>query len=248
MRCVVCGGPFRQPTACDRVSAGLSGASPSSFKWLGSWNVIPANANTRKRGETPAFYTHCDCKRLLQLKLNTTIEHSHIWPIVKQGGSNSVPDGLPASSYGGIAAVLEPYGNRSSTTILSPAFKQTDSWMLHSPLVCTRNAERVLTIWEDKLCSGERTLVRRLSSMLLRATKTNRDQVTASTVNFSVLHAASLQPFLNVSSAAVLQDNNPRALAVLKSGCMSSLKHRLSLSPLYLLLLHAGNRQWDTHA
>lgn len=58
-------------------------------------------------------------------------------------------------------AVLNPNGNRTSCTVLSAGFRDKDAWMLHSPLACTKNATRVLSIWSPKLThgSGLRTLI-----------------------------------------------------------------------------------------
>lgn len=53
-----------------------------------------------------------------------------------------MPDSLRPESYLGIADVLDSAGPRSSATMLSATFTSADSWMLHSPLVCTKNAAR----------------------------------------------------------------------------------------------------------
>lgn len=111
---------------------------------------------------------------LLQQKLDIRALHCHIWPIVKDcsTAADGIPDSLPASKYGGIAAVLDPAGSRSSNTTLSPHFKIEDSWMLHSPLVCTKQASRILSIWAPKLSAAgthPRGLVQQLNSLLLNS-------------------------------------------------------------------------------
>jgi len=166
-RCVLCGGPFRCPTPYDRVASCLSGP-PASFRWLTVWCSMPANQEKRKRGEPPAFYAHKDCWKLLQRKLGVQPQHSIIWPHVQTHAcKDSMPDGLPESSYLGIASLLEPFGHRAATTMLSSSFKAADSWMLHSPLMCTKNASRLLTIWHV-LDSKQHNLSRHLSSLLLQ--------------------------------------------------------------------------------
>lgn len=169
MRCVFCGGPFRCPTHYDRVASCLTGP-PAAFNWLRCWRRMSADADKRKRGEPPAFYAHKDCIHLLERKLDITPKHSQVWQYVSEHMTNqdSIPDSLPDSSYLGLSERLQPFGTRSSTSILSPSFKAADSWMLHSPLVCTKNAARLLTIWQPKLDSSQRSLMHRLSSLMLR--------------------------------------------------------------------------------
>jgi hypothetical protein len=110
---------------------------------------------------------------LLLQKLNIPVLHSNIWPIVKDrtAAADGIPDGLPPSSYGGIADVLDTAASRSSTTTLSPSFKVDNSWMLHSPLVCTKQASRILAIWTTKLGAGPqpRSFVQHLNSLLLNS-------------------------------------------------------------------------------
>lgn len=132
---------------------------------------MPANQEKRKRGEPPAFYAHKDCWKLLQRKLGVQPQHSNIWPHVQTHTSNkdSMPDCLPESSYLGISSLLEQHGgHRAATTMLSSSFKAADSWMLHSPLVCTKNASRLLTVWQPKLDNTQHSLSKHLSSLLLQ--------------------------------------------------------------------------------
>jgi hypothetical protein len=130
----------------------------------------------RKRGEPPAFFCHKDCCKLLYYKLNMQPQHEHIWPHVKEqtSAADSIPDSLAPASYLGVAEMLEAASSRSSTTMLSAAFTPDDSWMLHSPLVCTKNASRILTIWQPKLDKRPCSLVQRLSNLLLGPTKSFR--------------------------------------------------------------------------
>jgi hypothetical protein len=102
-------------------------------------------------------------------------QHEQIWPYVKEqmSAADSMPDSLNPASYLGVADMLETANNCSSTTMLSAAFTPDDSWMLHSPLVCTKNASRILTIWQPKLDSRSWpcSLVQRLSKLLLSPTQ-----------------------------------------------------------------------------
>jgi hypothetical protein len=77
-----------------------------------------------------------------------------------------MPDGLPASSYLGIADLVQP-DTHSSTTMMSSNFRSEHSWMLQSPLVCTKNGARVLTIWQPKLDLRPRSLVMRMASLMV---------------------------------------------------------------------------------
>lgn len=179
MRCVFCGGPFCYPTAYDRVTASLTASSSSSsFRWLSSYYSLQADANKRKRGEPPAFYTHKDCQRFLEQQLEMSLSHSHVWPSVRQykGPKDGMPDGLPPSSYLGIAELVQPHA-RSSTTILSQNFTAEYSWMLQSPLVCTRNAARVLSIWQPKLDLRPRSLAMRMASLMTTSNRSFRVRV-----------------------------------------------------------------------
>lgn len=144
-----------------------------SCRWLHDWRSLPGAADKRRRGEAPALYTHKECHMLLQQKLNIPVLHSNIWPIVEDRtvAADGIPDGLPPSSYGGIADVLDTAASRSSATTLSPSFKIDKSWMLYSPLVCTKQASRILAIWTTKLGAGPqpRSIVQHLNSLLLNS-------------------------------------------------------------------------------
>lgn len=174
-RCVLCGAPFRNPTNFDRVTACLAAPS-SSFRWLTQWYSLPAPSDhQRKRGEPPAFFCHKDCCTLMYYKLNMQPQHELIWPHVRQqmSAADSIPDSLAPASYLGVAEMLD-VANSRSPTMLSAAFTPDDSWMLHSPLVCTKNASRILTIWQPKLDMRPPSLVQRLSNLLLSPTKSFR--------------------------------------------------------------------------
>lgn len=141
-------------------------------RWLQDWYSLAGLADKRRRGEPPRLYTHKDCYKLLLRKLEIQAQHSHIWEVVKEhtAAADGIPDCLPHRAYLGIADVLDPAGSRSSLTMLSSHFKASDAWMLQSPLVCTRNASRVLTIWSPKLgvsTGGGSRLAQRLHSLLL---------------------------------------------------------------------------------
>lgn len=169
MRCVLCGGPFRPPTAADRLTASLTEPS-ASFRWLCQWQALPALADKRRRGEPPAFFCHKACCALLTDKLRIQPQHSHIWPFVKQqmAVGDSMPDAMTPVSYLGMANVLDAAGwTHTAATMLSPNFTASDRWMLHSPLACTSNASRILKIWQPKLDRRQLSLTQQMSLLLL---------------------------------------------------------------------------------
>lgn len=98
MRCVLCGGPFRGPTAQDQALFHLIGA-PKCFRWLSSWKALWADPDLRKRGQPAAFWCHRDCCLLVQQQLGIPrLRFDHIWPCIKEhiAPCDMIPDGLPA--------------------------------------------------------------------------------------------------------------------------------------------------------
>lgn len=170
MSCVLCGGPFRPPTAADRLTSSLTEPS-ASFRWLCQWQALPAAAaDKRRRGEPTAFFCHKACCALLTHKLRIQPQHSHIWPFVKQqmAVGDSMPDAMTPVSYLGMANVLDAAGwTHTAATMLSPNFAASDRWMLHSPLACTSNASRILKIWQPKLDRRPLSLAQQMSLLLL---------------------------------------------------------------------------------